>query len=220
MKSEYGRTLEISAKFLGKLDNSQKIFAWAKDRYWAFEVILNGYEQITDVLNSIPEHSRVLEVMPKTRLLKETLNGIKIPYFRDISFGNFAKGLMEARAPMLMGQKIKKGEIIRPTQKEKNFAIGTPSMDTTPSALAVGTIGHLSERTFFQWARKQGFSPNGGWKKDDLLQSLDEGLMLMLARGERPILNDFFTKSNFEGGLGWLNEEKVQKFKMKLDSLV
>ena len=219
MKEEYNRTVLVTARFLKKLDNSQRVFDWAKDRYWAVEIILNGYEQLTDVLNSIPDRSRILGVMPKTGVLKETLNGIKIPYFRDISSGNFAYGLMEARGPMLMGQKIKNSEIV-PTQIEKDFAIGTPSMETTPSALVVGTVGHLSERTFFQWARKNAFAPEGGWKKDGLLQAFDEGLMLMLARGERPILTDFFTKSTFEGGLGWLNDEKVEKFKMKLDNLV
>jgi hypothetical protein len=91
-------------------------------------------------------------------------------------------------------------------------------MEVTPEALAVGTAGHLAERTFFQWAGGKGLLPKNGWKKDDWLQALDEGVMLMLLDGKVPHLNSFFFKSNNEGGLGWLNKQKFEDFQRKFIS--
>ena len=126
-------------------------------------------------------------------------------------------GLSEAIDPMIAGQKIKKGEI-EPTNENKQYAIGTPSMDTTPKALAFGTIGHILERSYFNWARENGFEPENGWQKDMFLHAAVEMVMLHLAAddkyiiGENPLIDCFMLK-NEKGGLGWLNEKKVNQFK-------
>lgn len=121
---------------------------------------------------------------------------------------------------MLHGQRFKKGVVLEPTGEDTRYAIGTPSMETSDEALAVGTAGHLAERTFFQWAREQGLSPEEGRKKDDWLQALDEALILLEAEGKKPHLRDLLIKQNSEGGLGWLDEQKVKGLKEKMQPLL
>jgi len=206
------RTITVSGRVLGGLVHSEAVTAWATEHQEEFNVLLGGYDQLVDVLNRVSDDSPLLDIMPKTRALKSALKGNSVPRLADMAEGNFGFALREAVKPMFVGQMIKAGEIADPTLADKAFAIGTPSMDTTERALAVGTAGHLAERTFYQWARKQGLSPADGWKKDDWLQALDEGLLLLLAEGEEPILGDVIVKQNDEGGVGWLNAKKVQMF--------
>ena len=214
------RVIDVSGRFLSGLDKSQAVTRWAIENRGTLEHHLEGYNELIARLNRIPVDSPLLESMSKTKRLKETLNGEPLPTLDEMSQGNFGQALMEARGPMLHGQKIKRGEITEPTSDDKAYAIGTPSMETADEVLAVGTAGHLAERTFFQWARKKGLIPDGGWKKDDWLQALDEGLMLLLAEGATPHLTSFFVKSNKEGGLGWLNGQKVKSFKEKVSPIL
>jgi hypothetical protein len=213
------RIIDISGKFLSGLEKAQAVTSWAVENKGIFERHLEGFNELITFLNNIPRGSSLLNIMPKTRVLKDVLNGEPLPTLGAMAPGNFANALREARDPMLHGQSIKKREIVDPTPQEKAFAIGTSSMETTPEALAVGTAGHLAERTFFQWARGKGRLPKNGWKKDDWLQALDEGLMLMLFEGKIPHLTPFFIQSNDKGGLGWLNEQKLEDFHSKFVSL-
>jgi hypothetical protein len=213
------RALEITARYLSKLDKSSSVAKWAMDNTEKVGMFVDGYNELVACLNSVPEDSLLLDAMPKTRYLKRALKGKPLPNILEMSQDNFGLGLIEARNPMLHGQKIKHKEIEEPTPYDKAYAIGTPSMDTTDEALGVGTLGHLLERTFYQWARKNKLAPAGGWKKDDWLQALDEGLLLQLVNEDKPILTDYFIKSNQEGGLGWLNQTKLQNFRSKIEEL-
>lgn len=210
------RVIEVTGKYLSKLAQLPTVTNWAAENTHVLEKDLAGFDELVTRLNTIPTGSPLLDIMPKTKKLKDTLGDNPLPTLEVMSQGNFGHALMEARGPMLHGQKIKVGEISEPTPTDKAYAIGTPSMVTSTRALAVGTEGHLAERTFFQWARKSNLEPEGGWKKDDWLQALDEGLMLLLAEGITPHLTKFFIRPNTEGGLGWLNKQKVKDFKQKV----
>lgn len=134
------------------------------------EHILCSYKGLISTINSISNYSPLLEAMPNIKRLKATLQGNDLPDF----------------AAMYQGQEIDDGVC----------TITTPSTETIPGALTVEAIGRFVERTFFQWAKKNGLVPKGGWKKEDLLQALDESLMLKLIRGEESVLSHFFLKPN------------------------
>lgn len=153
---------------------------------------------------------------------------VEVPCTEDLANGNytFVSGLFEARRLMIRGRRLKDGYTssfgsdLPFTDDEKSQAIYTASMETTPEALTVGIMGHLIERAFFAWARHEGICPTGnpndgkrgGWKKDMLLQALNEIIMLKIAKDKLSPLAPYFIKSNNEGGLGWLNEERVGAF--------
>lgn len=192
---------------------------WVSNNKEKFMKVVGGFNELVYKLNSIPDDSPLLEFMPKTANLKSVLAGRAIPFVEDIMENNYGWALINSRDPMLTGQKIKKGEV-EPTSESKAYAIGTPSMNTKIDALSVGTAGHLMERVFFKWAEGQELRPEGGWKKDQWLQALDEGLLLELAEGKKPILTDYFIKLNTEGGLGWLNEDKLHTFGERIKGLI
>lgn len=210
-------TVDVSARYLKGLDSSGAMAEFVLRKVDYVNDVFGGYNQLVSTFNSIPLDSPLLEIMPKTARLKALLKGTDLPGVPQVFEGNFAQGLFEARPRMLMGQEIKKGRKVNPTQEEKNYAIRTPSMDAPPGVLTVGTIGHLCERATFVWARKNGFNPEGGWKRDDWLQAMDEALMLMWAKREYPLLYNFFVKPNVEQGLGWLNELIVGEFKKRAE---
>jgi len=210
------RTIKFVAKYLEDLSNTKPVAEWAVDHIERIEHILYSYENLISTVNSVSNCSPLLEAMPNIKRLKATLKGKGLPRFAEMSQGNFALGLREAKCPMLYGQKNKYSDPTTLTHEDISYAIATPSMDTSPEALAVGMIGHLGERTFFQWARKNGYIPKGGWKKDYLLQALNESLMLKLTRGEKPYLSHFFLEPNTKGGLGWLNKDKLNTFKTRV----
>lgn len=213
------RAIDISTVYLRGLDKSSAMRKWAFENKTTLEKHLDGYDEIVARMNDISADSQLLECMPKTRRLKKALSGQNIPLLEGMSQGNFGLGLIEARKPMLHGQRIKKNEISEVTADDKIFAIGTPSMNTSIEALVIGTAGHLAERTFFQWARKNKLQPEEGWIKDDYLQALDEGLMLLIVEGKKPHLASFFINSNSDGGLGWLNQQKLDAFRQKITSI-
>ena len=210
------RAIEVTGRYLGKLEKAPEVVQWTLDNKERLEEHLAGYDELITRFNQVPSSSPLLEVLPKAKKLKGILGNTPLPTLNEMAEGNFAAGLIEARKPMLLGQRIKSGKVDKPTAEDRQYAIGTPSMETSDEALAVGTAGHLAERTFFQWARKQNLTPSEGWKKDDWLQVLDEVLILTEAEGKKPHLRDFFVRQNNEGGLGWLNEQKVAHLKNKI----
>ncbi len=214
------RVINVAGRYLKDLEKAKAVTQWARENKKTLERHLKGYDELAARLNQVSDNSPLLKVMPKTKKLKGAMKGTLIPTLNEMVDGNFAFGLMEARKPMLHGQKIKTGEINDPSDNDKFYAIGTLSMNTADEALAIGAAGHLAERTFFQWARKQNLIPENGWIKDDWLQALGEGLMLLKAEGKEPHLTQHFVKQNNEGGLGWLNEEKVREFIVKASPLL
>ena len=213
------RVIEVTGKFLGGLEKASEVSAWAKDNLNRVEEFRQGYDELIGLMNDVPGDSPLLAVMPETGKLKRLLDKQKLPLTEEMADGNFALALLEARGPMIYGQKIKQGEITQPSDEDRQYAIGTPSMATSIEALVVGTMGHLIERTFFQWARKHGFNPEGGWKKDDFLHALMEVTLFRLAQEKSLLLIDYFLHSNAEGGLGWLTLDKIDKFNNQLVQL-
>lgn len=213
------RLILVTTRYLSKLEKSEQMGGWVSKNKEKFMKVVVGFNELVYKLNSVPDNSPLLEFMPKTANLKSVLAGRAIPFVEDIMEGNYGLAIINARDPMLTGQKMKKGEV-ETTSESKAYAIGTPSMDTEINALSVGTAGHLMERVFFKWAEGQGLKPEDGWKKDQWLQALDEGLLLELSEGKKPILTDYFIRSNTEGGLGWLNKDKLQSFRAKISGLI
>lgn len=213
------RLISVTSRYLSRLKKSGEMREWVANNKERFKETVEGFNELVDKLNNIPDDSPLLEFMPKTANLKKVLAGRTIPFVEDMMEGNYGTALINARDPMLTGQKIKNKEV-ESTSENKAYAIGTPSMDTKVDALSVGTAGHLMERVFFKWAESQGLRPEGGWEKDQWLQALDEGLLLELSEGKKPILTDYFIKSNAEGGLGWLNNDKLEVFINKVKKLI
>ena len=210
---------------LSDLDNSENVLEWVMGNPERTQEFLDFYDALVKKMNMIPGEHGVLEIMPATKKIKDLLGNNTIPLTGDYKgFGGariIHAGLTEARDPMLVGQQITTGDIASPTSKDYDYAIGTPSMDTSPDVLAFGTMGHVLERTFFNWAREKGLEPEGGWEKDMYLHAIDEIVMLHLASdsdfkpGEYPII-DYFILPNDENGLGWLNKDKVKQFEVDL----
>lgn len=214
------RIIDVTARFLGGLERSEEVVGWAMEHQADLETFLVGYDELIHGFNQIAPIATVLDIMTETKKLKEIL-GTPIPTVEEMSVGNYAHALMEARGPMLTGKSIKKGDISHPTDAQREYAIGTTSMDTTHEALAVGTMGHLIERTFFQWAKKNELiPPEGKWKKDMFLQVLDEVVMLWLSfEGPGSTLADYFINPNDKGGLGWISAKKLRSFRAELKNL-
>lgn len=213
------RLVEVTARYLKDLNQSKPVMDWVLENMADFGEHMSGYNELIDILNSVPADSPLLQIMPKTRLLKKVLAGENLPTLEQMMPGNYVKGLYDAHDPMVVGQKIKTQEIASPTETERKYQIGTPSMNTSLEALAVGTAGHLAERTFFAWARSKGHEPEQGWEKDDWLQALDEAVELSVVQGNPPHLFPLFAKLNSEGGLGWVKKEKMEDFSRSYDSL-
>ena len=212
------RIIDFTQRKLKKLDNAGKVAVWARDH--VSEV--NSFEQgFNDLISAFNAYNDVfdLDIMHRTNCLKRLLNGVPIPFTTKMSYWDFKRGIRDAYGPMIYGQNIHNGNHSDLNSEDELYAIGTPSMDTTDEALVVGTMGHLIERTFFQWAKRHGIEPKGGWEKDMFLQALGEILLLELTQEKVPVLYRFFVKPNNEGGLGWISPEQIKEFNRRLSQL-
>lgn len=111
---------------------------------------------------------------------------------------------------MKMGADIKKGNLEK-TEENSLAAIGTPLYPAPLMPRIIGTAAHLMERTFFQWASKQGiYPPSGEWVKDDWLHAMKEVLLLDIyghyIKDKDSKLIPVFLE------LGWLSREKMEDF--------
>lgn len=193
--------------------NSQEYEAYITD------FILIGFNQLIDRFNSLEENSPELSLMPRTQKLLETIGSGKMPRVESFGAREILEGIEEARDPMLAGQDIKNG-VLEKSEKNVKDAIGTPSMDTSHTALAVGTAAHILERMIFQRLRSSGIYGIDGqeWLKDDVLFALEDCALLMEAEfefgisPEMPILFNLITVPNVFGGLGWKKEEQINEF--------
>lgn len=221
------KVVEITTQFLSGLENAPEVGEWAREHPEEVAKIVGGYNQLIIGFNRLGSRTKLMKAMSLTSRLKEVLTRpasdteeedalevVRIPDIQTMSDGNFGKALIEARPRMLAGQAIAQGENPDPTAADTAYAIGTTSMDTTAEALAVGTIGHIVERVFFNWARENGFEPEGGWQKDMFLQAMDEVVLLYMGSGEAEglTLTEYFTKTTEGGGLGWIRPERVEEF--------
>jgi hypothetical protein len=214
------------AKRLGELERAESVEATAKEHESELErLIYEGFGELIERFNQINRHAPILEIMPKVKVLKNILDDIPIPKLEQITSRDLVSGIKEAAPLILMGQQIKRKELSA-TEKNIELAIGTPSMDTNDMALAVGTAGHILERSFFSYMRRVGVKHD--WKRDELLFALEDIALLKHAESQRwmekeAILFDVITAPNSmssEGGLGWRKQDKVAEFVEKYNLLV
>jgi hypothetical protein len=209
-------------KRLGELANTELVMEMVKGNEPEFARLLeNGWNELITRFNRLTPNSPELEIMPGARALVQALEGKPLPEVARISARELIVGIREAREPMIAGQRIRRYEL-EASRENVAFAIGTPSMDTTPRALLVGTAGHLLERSLFAYLEARGVSGVGGrrrWHKDEILHALEDCLLLMNAEAtmegglaSRPILLDEIAQTNKEGGLGWRTPEQLQEF--------
>lgn len=213
------RTLEVSARYLGELANSRPMLAWCFENHNILETHIDGYNELIEEFNKIDSRSKFLKAMPRAKLLKNLLNKRNLPKVESMCKGNFWLGLINSRNPMLFGQEIANNRSKFVTTGQSEYQIGTPSMKTSAESLVVGTAGHLLERTFFKWSIKNGITPHGGWKKDMWLQGLDDVVMLNILNHKKLHLTPYFTKTNSEGGLGWIKKEKFEEFRKSIQKI-
>jgi hypothetical protein len=181
------------------------------------DTVTNGYGELIDRFNSMEPSDSVLELMPKVAELKTTLGVNKLPTLMELKPRQVLKGVKEAVEKSEMGQYIKRDELPKTPENVKQ-AIGTPSMDTNNMALAIGTAGHVIERTMFNHFRDQGMDHQ--WTKDEILFALEDLSLLMHAEmlvENKPdsILFRWIATSNSEtpeGGLGWRKNTQVDDF--------
>lgn len=180
--------------------------------------IYDGYSELIDFFTDYndPLHG---ELMPNFMKLKELLGGTPLPNISDFAAVDYLSGMRAARPLMLEGQEHKQrrraGGLV--TWPEIEHAIGAPSVDTDPRALAVGTAGHVIERMIFSRLKKQGIDTDT-WVKDQVLWALEDVALLMHAHAVTygkvdATLTPYFTgePNPNGGGMGWRKPEQVQQ---------
>jgi hypothetical protein len=213
------RTVDITASFLGRVDSSEEVREWIVENRYDFQQYMTEYDLLIKEFNRIPENAPILQQLPKARKLKELMNKEPLPTLDQMADGNFANALFASRKLILAGQNYAKGEVM-PTQGQKDLAIGTPSYRTSPEARAVGTAAHLAERTFFEWADKNGIREKSKWKKDEWLHGLKDILLLLETKGTPLRLTELFLKPNNKDGLGWLTQDILDDARRRLETYI
>src|SRR3990167_4713911 len=99
------RVIEVTGKFLGGLEKASEVSAWAKEHLDRVEEFRQGYDELIGLVNELSSNSLLLTLMPSTARLKNLLGGRSIPLTEEMAAGNFAYALLEARGPMMHGQK-------------------------------------------------------------------------------------------------------------------
>lgn len=179
-------------------------------------VIYDGYQELIDLFNSYKPDIHD-DLAPNVLLLKELLGDAALPSITDPSAKDLVEGLAVSRELMLEGQELKsrRSRGITPTQKETDHAIGAPSVDTDPRALAIGTAGHIIERTLMAHLKRMGLNTSE-WVKDQILWALEDLALLQHAESQTygtddAMLFEYFTSApGPNGGMGWRKPEAVQ----------
>ena len=183
------------------------------------ETIYYGYGELISEFN-IYEPSIHDGLVPNVLALKKLLGDHKLPTLEELSAKDLAAGIKVSRGLMLDGQELKHretdGKAVSPD--EITLAIGAPSVDTHPEALAIGTAGHIIERTMIAHLAKAGIDTTG-WVKDQILWALEDLALLQHARvetydGTDAVLYEYFTQAPSvlpEGGMGWRKPEVVRE---------
>lgn len=219
MNSEIRLPIDSVTRRLADLDATERVAGYARENETELtETIVSGFNQAINRFNEFNAGSFELMFMPKSEALLDALRAEPIPRLENLPPRDIMSGIKEAQDPMLAGQKIKTGELEN-TPANNAYAIRTPSMDTSDEALAVGTAGHILERSLFSYFKKLGIDGiNGKWSKDDILFVIKECSLLVEAEyqdgltAEGSILFPVLTTSNDEGGLDWGSTEYVNNF--------
>jgi hypothetical protein len=97
--------------------------------------------------------------------------------------------------------------------------IFAPSQPTNLKALAVGTAGHIIERTIMAHIQRHGVDTSD-WQKDTILRALQHSAKLMYCEvmtygaSDEPLLLDIFVKQHSRdesGGLEWGSQRKLDE---------
>jgi len=188
------------------------------------QMIYEGYDELISLFN-VTDGTIHAEIMPKFTELKSLLGDVPLPRLDEIGAKDLVRGIRASNYLMIAGQdnalRTLSGENV--TQEEKENAIGAPSVGSNAQAIAVGSAGHLVERSIMAYAKRNGIDTSG-WVKDQVLWALEELALLAHAKiytyGERPeysetLLYPYFTHApsmDADGGMGWRNEEQVDEF--------
>ena len=209
---------------LNFLDRSKEVIAWVENnpvkvkQYWAY------YGGLIESLDELRRDDRICALIPAVKVINDLVGEREIMTGEDFKGFRGAilvkDGIKTAKGPMRLGQEIAKGIIDDPTDEQSEFAVLTPSKNTTPDALFFGTMGHLVERIFFALAKGEGIEPEGGWKKDTFILALAGVVLSRLAIDEKTALKNpcinFFITPDSEGGLDWIKEMDIVNFKEQL----
>src|SRR5579872_4142999 len=174
MTDEVRPSIAPIARRLDALDKTPQMVEAVKANPELEDVFYTGYGELIARFNTINSHEPALAIMPGVRNLKQRLKGIALPDLNIINARELVGGISEAREKMVMGQEIKQG-IIEATDDNRNEAIGSPSLDTSPAALAIGTASHILERAMFNYFRSKGIQL---WAKDEILFALEDLILL------------------------------------------
>ncbi len=216
--------LQNAANYLGKLEQAPSIAkAMIDSTYPEAEkdieaMIYRGYSELITMFNAYGDN-RYMELTPNVKTLQDLLGGRPLPSIDELGPRDYLTGMQAAKSRMLKGQDIKyrrvHGENI--AQAEVNHAIGAPSVDGHPDVLAVGTAGHILERTIFAHLKKQGVDTDT-WVKDQVLWALEDLAVLsyvdsLVHPDHKPaeLYHTFATPPNPEdpnSGMGWRKEER------------
>lgn len=181
--------------------------------------IYDGYGQLIDAFNAADSQSHLSELVPNVGLLKELLGDETLPGINDLKATDYFRGMRVARGLMLEGQtnKARRKNLELVTKAEIDRAIGAPSVDTDPRALAVGTAGHILERAIMAHLKAKGVDTST-WVKDQVLWALEDLALLQHAEaqtygGEDAELFVYFTTPNDleGGGMAWRKQAQVDE---------
>lgn len=214
------RIIDTTTEYLAKHGLTEGEIAWSflkqKDEALGInnklelEGALREYDTLISNFNSYKLSDLEGEVTNKACQLKVTLNGTPLPRLGDMMKENYYVALIKSTKLMKMAMDIKKGELEK-TADNSLVAIGTPLYPAPLMPKIIGTAAHLMERTFFQWADKQGIYPlSGEWVKDDWLHPMKEVLLLDIYNHYTKEKNSKLIPVFLE--LGWLTRAKMEEF--------
>ncbi|GEM_PF-2849573 len=184
------------------------------------KMIYRCYGKLINLFNDFDTESIYDELVPKVVELKGLLGDTDLPALDELSARDLLSGVRASSNLMVEGQTNKRrrkaGQLI--TKAEIDHAIGAPSLDTTPEALAVGTSSHIIERTMMAYLAGHGVDTST-WSKDQILWALEE--LAVLAHAENYTYGDddmelfdyFISPPSTEagGGLGWRKATQVDE---------
>lgn len=180
-------------------------------------LIVNGYGELIDKFNNTELGSIHDAEFPGIVGLKHKLQGNRLPSLSDLNARDLAIGTKNARDLMIKGQVALRAA--PPDTDALSEAILAPSQPTNLKALAVGTAGHIIERTIMAHIMNLGIDTSD-WDKDTVLRALQHSAKLMYCEAmtyganDEPLLLDIFVKQHSHeesGGLEWGSQRKLDE---------
>lgn len=216
---ELDKASEIARYVLGSMENDSAPNVE--------EVIYSGYDNLITRFTDYgsPIHDALV---PNVLTLKKLLGEHRLQNIEQLSAKDLLIGIKVSRNLMLAGQDIKnrKAKGKKVAHDEVVRAIGAPSVETHPEALAVGTAGHIIERTMMEHLRRSGVDTTG-WVKDQILWALEDLAVLshvesLCGAGDESVLYKYFASapSLENGGMGWRKPDNILQATQKYWNLL